>query len=294
MIKRLFLSVLLGISPFSLAQQAPETYPPVNYPKGYSAQLDVNYVTVDEWKGLMDLYLPPASAHPSPVVINIHGGGWNKGTKNSQRGFNAFFQRGYAVANIGYRLVHVAPAPAAIEDVRCALIYLIKNAGTLNIDTNKIVISGGSAGGHLALMGGLLANDRRFDGNCPALKEEIRVAAIINNFGIADVGDWAHGKHTSRSATNWLGAGVDDVEFQRSVSPYYHVKKDSPPVFMVHGNADPIVPYQQSVDLHKKLDELGVKNQFITVEGGGHGKFPDAKKKELTAMSMRFLESLGL
>lgn len=294
MIKRLFILCLLSISPFSLAQQAEETYPPVNYPDGYSAQLDTVYVTVDNWKGLMDLYLPATTAGPSPVVINIHGGGWNKGTKNSQRGFSAFFKRGYAVANIGYRLVQVAPAPAAVEDVRCALIYLIKNAEALNIDTNKIVISGGSAGGHLALMGGLLGNDHRFDGNCPSVDKEIRVAAIINKFGVADVGDWAHGKHTSRSATNWLGAGVDNIEFRRSVSPYYQVKTDSPPVFTVHGDADPIVPYQQSVDLHKKLNELGVKNQFVTVEGGGHGKFPDAKNKEVTAMSMRFLESLGL
>jgi acetyl esterase/lipase len=294
MLKRLFISLLLGIAPFSLAQQAEETYPPVNYPSGYSAQLNTVYVTVGDWKGLMDLYLPAAGAEPSPLVINIHGGGWNKGTKNSQRGFGSFFKRGYAVANMGYRLVQIAPAPAAVEDVRCALIYLIKNADTLNIDTNKIVITGGSAGAHLALMGGLLANDRRFDGNCPGVEKEIRVAAIINKFGVADVGDWAHGKHTSRSATTWLGAGVDDIEFQRSVSPYYQVKADSPPVFTVHGDTDPIVPYQQSVDLHKKLDELKVKNQFVTVEGGGHGKFPDAKNKEVTAMSMRFLDSLGL
>src|SRR5690606_30218273 len=291
--KLILISLLLGFSSFASSQQ-PEEFPPVDYPKGYSAQLNTNYVTVGDWKGLMDLYLPPRSAGPSPVVINIHGGGWNKGSKESQRGFGSFFKRGYAVANIGYRLVQVAPAPAAVEDVRCALIYLINNAESLNIDTQKIVITGGSAGGHLALMGGLLGNDRRFDGNCPAPKDEIRVSAIINKYGVADVDDWAHGKHTSRSATAWLGAGVDDVEFRRSVSPYYHVKKDSPPVFTVHGNADPIVPYQQSVDLHIKLDKLGVKNQFLTVEGGGDGKFPDAKKREVAALAMNFLDSLGL
>lgn len=294
MIKRLFLSLIVSFSHFSLAQAPDEVYPPVNYPTGYSAQLNTVYATVGDWEGRMDLYLPAAGSAPSPAVINIHGGGWNKGSKESQRGFGSFFQRGYAVANIGYRLVQVAPAPAAVEDVRCALIYLIRNAEALNIDTDKIVITGSSAGGHLALMGGLLANDRRFDGNCPGLDKDIRVAAIINKFGVADVGDWAHGKHTSRSATTWLGAGVDDIEFRRSVSPFYQVKADSPPVFTVHGNADLIVPYQQSVDLHKKLDELGVKNQFVTVEGGGHGKFPDEKNKEVNAMSMRFLESLGL
>ncbi len=287
----LFLPITLLLSAFSLHA---EEFQPVEYPKGYSAQLNQIYVEVDGWQGLMDLYLPPRGEAPTPVVINIHGGGWNKGTKESQRGFGSFFRRGYAVANIGYRLVQVAPAPAAVEDVRCALIYLIKNASDLNIDTKKIVFTGSSAGGHLALMGGLLGNDRRFDGNCPAVQQEIRVAAIINKYGVADVGDWAHGKHTSRSAVMWLGEGVDDLAFRRSVSPITHIKPDSPPVFTVHGNADPIVPYQQSVDLHKKLDEMGVKNQFVTVEGGAHGRFPQDKNREVTAMSIQFLDSLGL
>ena len=153
----------------------------------------------------MDVYLPPKEKGPSPVVINIHGGGWNKGVKESQTGFNTFFKAGFAVANIEYRLTGQATAPAAIEDTRCALIYLIKNAKALNIDVNKIVIMGGSAGGHLALMGGLLANDHRFDKNCPGV-ENIKVAAIIDKYGITDVWDWGYGPVIkSKSARTWLG-----------------------------------------------------------------------------------------
>lgn len=99
-----------------------------------------------------------------------------------------FFKMGYAVVNIKYRLTPKATAPAAIEDTRCTLIYLIKNAKALNIDVNKIIIMGGSAGGHLALMGGLLADNPLFDGNCGGLKN-IKVAAIIDKYGIADVND---------------------------------------------------------------------------------------------------------
>ena len=139
------------------------TYKQVEYPSGFSARLDVVYTKVKDlptgqacWEGKMDLYFPPKEKGPSPVVINIHGGGWNKGVKESQTGFSTFFKAGFAVANIEYRLTSQATAPAAIEDTRCALIYLIKNARELNIDVNKIVIMGGSAGGHLALMGGLL------------------------------------------------------------------------------------------------------------------------------------------
>jgi len=260
----------------------------VQYPTGFSEQLNVLYTTADGWNGYMDLYLPPNTGKSTPIVINIHGGGWNKGNKESQTGFNSFFKKGYAVANIAYRLSQQATAPAAVQDTRCALIYLINNADRLNIDVNKIVIMGGSAGGHLALMGGLLGNDARFDQNCKTNKP-IQVAAIIDKYGISEVGDWP-----SKSAQQWLGAKAKDPDFVQSVSPIYQVKKDSPPVFIVHGDADPIVSYQQSLNLKKKLDEMGVKNTFITVEGGAHGKFEKDKNSEVNAAIINFLQAVGV
>src|SRR5687768_10762176 len=201
---------------------------------------------------------------------------------------------GYAVVNIEYRLTGQATAPAAVEDTRCALIYLIKNARQLNIDVNKIVIMGGSAGGHLALMGGLLGNDHRFDGNCPGV-ENIKVAAIIDKYGITDVWDWGYGKNvTSKSAGRWLGDKANDPKFAASVWPINYVTKNSPPIFIVHGNADPTVPYQHSIDLHKKLKEVGVKTEFITVEGGQHGKFEKEKNSEINKAIAIWLKELGL
>ncbi|TKC55587.1 alpha/beta hydrolase [Pedobacter hiemivivus] len=266
----------------------------VTYPAGFTEQLNVVYTKVNDWEGKLDLYLPPVKNAPIPLVINIHGGGWNKGNKESQSGFSGFFKRGYAVANIAYRLTGVATAPAAVEDTRCALIYLISNAKKLNIDVNKIVIMGGSAGGHLALMGGLLENNHIFDTNCKT-NEKIKVAAIIDKYGITDVWDWGYGPNkTSKSATSWLGAKAKDKDFAMSVSPLYQVKKTSPPVFIVHGDADPTVPYQQSVALKAKLDELGVKNEFITVKGGLHGKFTPEDNSMVNAKIMEFLKGLGL
>jgi acetyl esterase/lipase len=256
------------------------------------------YTKVKDWEGKLDLYLPAKDKGASPIVINIHGGGWNHGVKESQTGFSTFFKMGYAVANIEYRLTPQATAPAAVEDTRCALIYLIKNAKELNIDINKIVIMGGSAGGHLALMGGLLGNDHRFDGNCiGSLKttDSIKIAAIIDKYGITDVWDWGYGKNvTSKSATRWLGDKAKDEKFAASVSPITYVSKNSPPVFIVHGDADPVVPYQQSVDLHKKLKDLGVKTEFITVPGGQHGKFEKEKNSELNKAIAAWLKGLGL
>ena len=79
----------------------------------------------------------------------------------------------------------------------------------------------------------------------------------------------------------WLGNYASDEKFAKSVSPINYITKDSPPVFIVHGDADPTVPYQQSVELHKKLVAAGVKTEFITVEGGLHGKFEKEKNSEI-------------
>jgi acetyl esterase/lipase len=270
------------------------TYKPVEYPSGYKAQLDIVYTTVQNWEGKMDFYLPPNTGKPTAIVINIHGGGWNHGVKESQTGFSTFFKNGMAVANIEYRLTGQATAPAAIEDARCALIYVIKNAKTLNVDVNKIIIMGGSAGGHLALMAGLLANDPKFDTNCSGV-ENIKVAAIINKYGITDVWDWAYGKEiTSKSARNWLGKYAKDSAFAASVSPIHYVTKNSPPTFIVHGDADPTVPYQHSVELYNKLKKLGVTTEMITVPGGLHGKFEKEKNSEINKAIITFLKKLNL
>jgi acetyl esterase/lipase len=287
------LAGLLGSQQLSAQEDSAGTFKPVATPAGFSSRLNVVYTKVGDWEGRMDLYLPPAGK-PAPAIINIHGGGWNKGVKESQTGFNTFFKAGFAVANIEYRLTGQATAPAAVEDTRCALIYLVAHARELNIDPERIVIMGGSAGAHLALMGGLLANDHRFDGNCSGTGN-IRVAAIIDKYGITDVWDWGYGKDkTSKSATAWLGAYAKDPRFAASVSPLSYVSKNNPPVFIVHGDADPTVPYQQSVELHKRLKEAGVTTKFITVPGGQHGKFDKEKNSEINQEIIAFLKSVGV
>jgi acetyl esterase/lipase len=292
--KKILFYALMLLSTSLYAQNADTTYKPVEFPAGYSAKIDVEYTKVGEWSGRIDLYLPPSKNGPSPVVINIHGGGWNKGVKESQTGFNTFFKMGFAVANMEYRLTGQATAPAAVEDARCALLYLIKNAKELNIDVDRIVVMGGSAGGHLALMAGLLGNDHRFDGNCPGI-ENVKVAAIIDKYGISDVWDWGYGKNiTSKSAAAWLGNKATDREFAMSLSPINYVTKKSPPTFIVHGDADPTVPYQQSIDLHRKFVENGVKTELVTIKGGLHGKFTKEQNSELNQSIVAFLRKVGV
>jgi acetyl esterase/lipase len=289
------LTLMMGIGAYAQttpATDTPKVIKPVPLPRGYTAQLNVVYTKVGNWDGRADLYLPANTGKPTPVVINIHGGGWNHGDKETQGGFSIYFKQGYAVANMEYRLMQVGKAPAAVEDTRCMLIYLIKNAKALNIDVNKIIISGTSAGAHLALMGGLLMNDHRFDTNCPGV-DNIKVAAIISKYAISDVWDWGNGVIKSKSVANWLGTN-NNADFAKTVSPMTYVNKNSPPTFVAHGNADIVVPYQQSVDLHKKLVEIGVKTEFITIEGGGHGKWTKEQNADVDKAVVKFLKEVGI
>jgi acetyl esterase/lipase len=292
--KKMFLSIVLLFSMQVFAQQDTAVKKVVKVPKGYESKVDVVYSVIGSWEGKQDIYYNPTATKPTPIIFNIHGGGWKNGTKDSQGGFNTFFKMGFAVGNIGYRLTGTAKAPAAVEDVRAAILYVVKNAKELNIDPHKIVVMGGSAGGHLALMAGLLQNDNKFDGAYKDVKD-FTIAAIIDKYGIADVWDWAYGIHkTSSSATQWLGDRAKDEKFAKSVSPIYYVKRTSPPTLIIHGDADPTVPYEQSVALKKKFDEVGAKSEFITVPGGLHGKFTKEQNDELFKQMETFLRSLNI
>ena len=283
----MFIMTFLSFT-YTLSSQEIE-FTSVTYPDDYTADVDVVYTQVNDWVGKMDLYTNPNAEIPTPIVINIHGGGWKSGNKESQTGLETFFSNGYAVANVGYRLVDIAPAPAAIEDVRCALLYIYRNAKALNIDTSKIVIMGGSAGGHLALMAGLLGNNKSFDTNCEN-SETIKVAAIIDKYGVTDLTPLAY----SNSPRNWLGLNNIDVYFVKSVSPINYISRYSPPIFIAHGDADPVVPYKQSIVLYKKLKAFKVKTRLLTIKKGRHGNFTKKQNILLSKSIWKFLNSLGL
>ena len=283
----MFIMAFLSYTPLLFSQE--KEYTSVEYPSDYTAEIDVAYTHVNNWTGYMDIFTNQNATTPTPIVINIHGGGWKSGQKESQTGLDTFFSNGYAVANVGYRLVDIAPAPAAIQDVRCALLYIYKNAKTLNIDTSKIVIMGGSAGGHLALMAGLLGGNNSFDTNCPNT-ENIKVAAIIDKYGVTDLTPLAYGN----SPRNWLGLNNIDADFVKAVSPINYISPKSPPIFIAHGDADSVVPYKQSLILYKRLKAFKVKTRLLTIKKGRHGNFTKKQNILLSKSIWKFLHNLGL
>ncbi len=131
----------------------------------------------------VDVYQVPSSK-PTPVVIQLHGGGWIRGDRpTSLRSFGPFFAAGMSVVTVEYRNAKDAPAPAAIQDVRCAMAWVKRNAAKYNFDPNNVVPWGGSAGGHLALMAGYAP--AAF--NPPGCTDQPHVTAVLDMYGASDV-----------------------------------------------------------------------------------------------------------
>jgi acetyl esterase/lipase len=239
----------------------------------YRIEPNMTYLSVGGWDGKLDLYLPRNPTGPVPIYVNLHGGGWVSGSKDEvSLDVLPMLAMGFAVANVDYRLARTAPAPAAVQDCRCALRWVVRHARQYGLDVTRLVVGGQSAGGHLALMAAMATPADGFDGLCPG-NEDLGVAAVVSFFGIADVAELLAGAHQRDFAVGWLGGLPNGAAVARAVSPIEHVRRGDPPVLLIHGDADPVVPYQQARRLAAALDAAGVPNQLLTIRGGKHGDF---------------------
>ncbi len=255
---------------------------------------NLTYHVATNQENKLDLYVPRDAAGPTPVLMYIHGGGWVGGTKESNvLRILPYLEMGWAVANVEYRLGAVARAPAAVEDGLCALRWVIRNAEQYNLDASRIVTTGNSAGGHLALTTGMIPASAGLDRECPG-SEELSVAAIINWYGITEVGDLLDGPNTKSYAVEWMGSLENRFEIAERVSPMTYVRAGLPPTLTIHGDADPTVPYQHAVALHEKLDGVGIPNVLHTVPDGGHGGFNREQTLAIFETIQHFLSQHGL
>ena len=199
---------------------------------------------------------------------------------------------GLSVVNVEYRLARVSIAPAAVVDCRLALRWVFKNAKDYGFDTTKIIVSGGSAGGHLALMTGMVDASAGFDTptDWDYATVQPKVAAIVNWFGITDVKDLLAGENRQNYAVYWIADQKDKDLLAQRVSPISYVRKGLPPVFTVQGDKDQLVPYSQSVRLHEALTKAGVPNQLLTIPGGKHGGFSKEEMSRIYAAINDFLK----
>ena len=264
----------------------------------YVVHPNITYLTANNWDATLDVYRSRQTT-ANPTLIFMHGGGWMGATKEQYLlTLLPYFAMGWTVVNVEYRLGTVSLAPAAVEDCRCALRWVYAHAKEYSIDTAKIVVSGRSAGGHLALTTGMLPDSAGLDRQCPGPENmnvaAVKVAAIINWCGITDVGDLLDGPNMKGYAVAWLGSQPNREEIARRDSPLTYVRSGLPPVITIHGDADQAVPYTHAVRLHQALSKAGVDNELVTVPGGGHGGFSREEMLRIYGAIRAFLRKHGL
>ena len=276
--RRIIFLIALVLSTFtaSLAQSDSGSAWMTDAGSTYWMTPDITYQTANNHSVKLDVWYRHDVKTSSPTLVYIHGGGWIFGSKEGALlNFLPFMEMGWTIVNVEYRMASQSLAPAAVEDTRCALRWVFRNAKQYNFDTSKIVLTGHSAGGHLSLITGMLPNGTGLDNNCYG-DEELKVAAIINWYGISDVYDLIQGKNLKNYAVMWMGSQSNAQEIAKKVSPLTYVRAGLPPILTIHGDIDSVVPYSHSVRLHEALDKVKSPNKLITIKGGDHGGFSRA------------------
>jgi acetyl esterase/lipase len=250
----------------------------------------------------LDVYAPRGIARPNAVVVYYHGGGWAGGSRDrAVLRLLPYLEMGFTVVSVTYRGASVAPAPAAVEDCRCALLWVVGNAAKYHFDPQRIVLTGDSAGSHLALTSGLLTPGAGFDEQCPAKASTgpagstpWTAAAIVNWYGATDVADLLEGPNAQQFAIQWIGSAQNRAALAKRVSPLTYVSSASPPVLTIHGDPDRVVPLSHALRLHASLTRHGVTNQLVTVPGAGHGDFTRQQNEANYAAIRAFLGKRNL
>jgi len=232
----------------------------------------------------LDLYLPEnAGPAPMPLIVWVHGGGWRGGSK---AGCPAapLATAGYVVASVEYRFSQKAVFPAQIQDCQAAIRWLRANAKKYKIDPDHVGVWGASAGGHLVALLGTAGGKKAFAMIGGNEDQSDRVQAVCDWFGpanwntvmaqaTADKTPNIYPFNTPKDPYSML-IGVkmgEDKAKTDAVSPVTYVSKDNPPMLVMHGTADPHVPFAQSEELVEALKKAGVEVVFQKFPGSGHG-----------------------
>jgi acetyl esterase/lipase len=248
---------------------------------------NITYRKVDDVELKLDMCRPEGEG-PFPAIVFIHGGAWHAGSRQSYNYFvRKAAEKGYVAVTISYRLMKfdqskkenttAAPTfPAQIHDAKAAVRWLRANAQNYHVDPDRIGVTGGSAGGHLALLVGLAGTDDKLEGEGENLDVSSCVQAVVNMFGPTEMVTEYEGSSVAWVMPLFLGGKPNEVPEQyKAASPVTYVSKDDPPVLTLHGDKDKLVPIQQAKLLDEKMKAVGVPHTLKIFEGHGHGFIGD-------------------
>jgi acetyl esterase/lipase len=263
------LALVLGWGNMASSQERPA---PSRLPEGVEVLRDLQYVEDGHERHRLDLYLPQKAEGQLPLIVWIHGGAWQAGSKNGCPAVS-FVGKGYAVASINYRLSQHAVFPAQIEDCKGAIRWLRAQAKKYHLDPDHVGVWGASAGGHLVALLGTSGNVKEFEGEGGNLDQSSRVQCVVDWFGPSDLVTMAGTRNDHASPMSRLIGGPiqENLEKARNASPVTYVSKDSAPFLIMHGDKDNVVPLGQSEALAETLKKAGIEVKLQIVADNGHG-----------------------
>lgn len=236
----------------------------------------------------LDIARPKEGNGPFPAVVCIHGGGFRAGTRD---GYDklclTLAQRGYVAITVTYRLAPAFPFPAAVLDCKSAVRWLHANASKYHVDTARIGVTGGSAGGHLAQFLGVTNGVKDFDVG-ENIDQSSAVSCVVNFYGPSDFTK-SYGKSVDAAEVLPLFFGGDLSTKKREHiygSPLYWVTPNAVPTLMVHGTEDQYVNFEQATWMLEKLKACMVEAELLPMQGAKHGfKGDDAVKAEAALLT---------
>ena len=234
----------------------------------------------------MDILPPPVASNsnnPAPVILCIHGGAWSGGDRTEMYRAMTWLQgQGYCTCTIDYRLAPASPFPAQIEDCKCAVRYLRAHAQKLHIDPNHIGVFGISAGAHLALLLGLTPHVGALEGIGGWNGESSGVQSVLALCGPTDLAHWPGYAHAAPEVhgimESFLGGPLEQrraLAVEASPVSYVHAEsgRAAPPILLLHGDRDTLVPLSQSEELYSRLKAAGGDVTLRVAGGVGHGSY---------------------
>ncbi|MFZ2278126.1 MAG: alpha/beta hydrolase [Prosthecobacter sp.] len=259
-------------------------------------QTDIEYAKVGETSLKLDLHRP--QGENPPLIVYVHGGGWRAGSKEDVP-IADLYDKGFAIASVDYRLSTQALFPAQVHDIKAAIRFLRAKAGLYHINASKVAIIGSSAGGHLAALVGVSNGNPELEGKVGEhLDQSSDVQVIVSFFGASNLEtilsqSTPKGRDFRIPALKLLLGDTPDKkpELAKLASSVTHLDKNDPPLLLIHGDADPQMPPQQSQELAKAYESLGLPVTLILLPGSLHGgaEFYD---EERTAIVAKFLDKV--
>jgi acetyl esterase/lipase len=243
----------------------------------------MTYKTVGEKELKIHVHYPPGwkASDKRPAIIFFFGGGWTSGrVEQFQPQAEYFASRGLVAARADYRVKsrdEVTP-DKCVEDARSAVRWMRRSAKELGIDPQKLIASGGSAGGHLAACT-MIPKSVEADGDDLSISTIPQAMVLFNPV-------------LSFDHEQMIGRINGDKELARKISPTLHLDKSSPPALILFGTADKLKVFGD--EYWKKAETLGVRAEKYLAEGQGHGFFNKSPWTERTIIAAdKFLVSLG-